>query len=146
MSYKSPIHLFELSSPGEELIRKITKAVEDEKVTYVYEYVGHLGIDVDKEELLRALKYDRDQYGEGHFDGYFEAMNEYEPRWTLTTEGLPESKGNYLVTIKVSETCNYVGVSYFEADDEGIIRCPNGVIAWMPLPEPYEERKGGETK
>lgn len=67
MSYDSPIHLFELSNPGEEIIRQVTKAIEDEKTTYVYEYVGRLGIDVDKEELLRALKYDRDQYKQGHF-------------------------------------------------------------------------------
>ena len=31
--------------------------------------VKNVGIDVDKDELLRALKYDRDQYDKGYRDG-----------------------------------------------------------------------------
>ena len=55
MSYKSPIELImgqmNLSMEGE-----ICKAIQ------------HVGVNVDKEELLKALQYDRDQYQKGYSD------------------------------------------------------------------------------
>jgi hypothetical protein len=38
--------------------------------------VQQYGIDVDKEELIRALRYDRDQYDRGFADGYMNAQQE----------------------------------------------------------------------
>lgn len=35
----------------------------------IYEAVQKYGVNVDKEELIRALQYDRDQYDEGYKDG-----------------------------------------------------------------------------
>lgn len=35
-----------------------------------------IGIDIDKEELLRALAYDRDQYKEGYEAGYKRAIKD----------------------------------------------------------------------
>ena len=145
MSYKSPIEIFDYPNSLFNTIEKATKDIRNKEEEYVYKYVKTIGVNVDKEELLRALQYDREQYYRGHFDGYFDAMNEYKPRWILTTEGLPESEGYYLVTInglgynysaRKSETRNDVGIRYFATDNEGVIVCPNGVIAWMPLPEP----------
>ena len=56
MSYESPIN-----------------AIETElKIFYedgVLKAVRSVGFDVNKEELLRALKYDRDQYEKGYRDG-----------------------------------------------------------------------------
>ena len=54
--YKSPI----------EIIQKgFTTKIEDDVCKAVWEY----GISVDKEELIKALRYDREQYEKGYADG-----------------------------------------------------------------------------
>lgn len=35
----------------------------------VYKAVQNVGFNVNKDELLKALQYDRDQYNKGYFDG-----------------------------------------------------------------------------
>lgn len=45
------------------------KKYEDEQETEVYKAVIRYGINVDKEELLKALAYDRQQYEKGFADG-----------------------------------------------------------------------------
>lgn len=74
-------------------------------------------------------------------------------RWIPVSERLPEERGKYIVTEKVfrlddrehkgryntmveqAEYCNskWQRASFFE------------VIAWMPLPKPYEEKRGNEN-
>ena len=44
---------------------KMEKAIEG----YVFEAVKEIGVSVNKEELMKALKYDRNQYDEGFNDG-----------------------------------------------------------------------------
>lgn len=56
MSYNSPIRIIE----GE-----LTTKIEDDIMSVVQSY----GIDVDKAELKRALRYDREQYEKGFDDG-----------------------------------------------------------------------------
>lgn len=55
MSYKSPI---------EVVVGQFESNIENE----IYSAVQKVGIYVDKEELIRALKYDRDQYWKGYND------------------------------------------------------------------------------
>ena len=61
----------------EQVRDAIVKQTEDE---IVCEIQHQLGIDIDKEELLKALNYDRNQYNEGYSDGkcagYQEALND----------------------------------------------------------------------
>lgn len=45
------------------------KRYEDEQETEVYKAVIRYGINVEKDELIRALKYDRQQYEAGFADG-----------------------------------------------------------------------------
>lgn len=153
MSYDSPIHLFELSTPGEEIFKQLAKTIEDEKTTYVYECVSRLGIDVDKEELLRALRYDRGQYNQGHFDGFFEGMQEAAPAWKPTADGLPETAGLYLATVrrlvidpKFNSECyidSHEIVLFNGRDFSADIDTVDGhfvrVLAWMMLPDLYKE-------
>ena len=61
MSYKSPITL-------------LLDSFDEKVVDNVYQIVNHYFVDVDKDELLKALRYDRDQYNRGRLDGYHEAM------------------------------------------------------------------------
>ena len=57
MSYKSPIEV--LRGPMNfEVEKQIVTAIQS------------IGVQVDKDELERALKYDRDQYSKGYKDGY----------------------------------------------------------------------------
>ena len=53
-------------SPIEIIQKSVTAKVEDDICKAVWEY----GIVVDKEELIKALRYDREQYDKGYRDGY----------------------------------------------------------------------------
>ena len=41
------------------------------------QFVQRYGFDVDKEELAKALNYDRNQYEKGHKDGYNNAIDDF---------------------------------------------------------------------
>ena len=64
MSYKSPIELVMGQFRMEQ-----EKRIEGE----VFKAIQDYGINIDKNELIRALKYDRDQYNKGYKDGIVEA-------------------------------------------------------------------------
>lgn len=57
--YKSPIEV-------------LTRQVRMEHEENIYKAVLEQGVVVDKQELIRALQYDRDQYDNGYRDGYEE--------------------------------------------------------------------------
>ena len=65
--YKSPIELV-MGEMRMKLNGTITQAIQD------------INIDVDKEELERALQYDRGQYDKGYSDGYKDAVKEFAKR------------------------------------------------------------------
>ena len=67
--YKSPIEMF-YNNMYDQLHKQIMKKQE----SAVYEAVVRCGVNVDKEELIRALKYDRQQYDRGYADGQADAM------------------------------------------------------------------------
>lgn len=41
-----------------------------EQENNIYKLIRNLGVDVDKEELIKALQYDRNQYEKGYINGY----------------------------------------------------------------------------
>lgn len=57
--YQSPIEL-------------ICKDIQQEIDDYTFKSIGEVGVKVNKDELIRALKYDRGQYDKGHADGEWE--------------------------------------------------------------------------
>lgn len=59
--YDSPVELFDVVD--------YAKKVNEEIDNYIYEYIVKLGINVNKEELIKALQYDREQYEKGYKDG-----------------------------------------------------------------------------
>lgn len=61
--YESPINLF-----VSDIATSIDKRIEEVTVNAIQ----NLGIDIDKDELVKALNYDRKQYGEGYEDGYMD--------------------------------------------------------------------------
>lgn len=71
--YKSPI---EVTSFYDAFTRAINKQVEND----VYTAVLNVGVNVDKEELIKALQYDRDQYFAGYADGRQVSFSEFAER------------------------------------------------------------------
>lgn len=100
----------------------------------VVKAVLHYDIQVDKDELLRALQYDRGQYDKGFADGKAAAMDELVREWIPVTERLPQCGERVLIT---------EGNAVFEASlsiSHKWVRCgigwTEGVTHWMPLPDP----------
>ena len=56
MMYESPIKVYE--------------AMKLAKENEIYNAIQKIGVTVDKEELIKALAYDREQYAKGFDDGY----------------------------------------------------------------------------
>ena len=67
--YKSPITLL-----IENAEKQLRQAQEQSEQT-IYQCVNSFGVVVDKEELFKALKYDRDQYSRGYKDGANEVLD-----------------------------------------------------------------------
>lgn len=65
MTYESPITLM-----TEEIANDFTDKTEG----LIMESVQHVGVSVDKDELVRALNYDREQYEKGYRDGLSDAV------------------------------------------------------------------------
>ena len=56
-------------APITQYITDIHTRVENQLENHLMEILFGLGFDVDKEELIKALKYDREQYQKGFKDG-----------------------------------------------------------------------------
>ena len=59
--YESPIEVF---------TNKIVQDIEERTNGAIIKECVRIGVNVNKEELLKALLYDRGQYERGRFDGY----------------------------------------------------------------------------
>ena len=70
--YESPIKItysepeaIELASIAERIGQGIAAQQEE----YIYGAIAKMGVIVDKDELVKAIQYDRDQYKKGYADG-----------------------------------------------------------------------------
>jgi hypothetical protein len=81
--YKSPIELITT-----DIASSIAKHMDDN----IYQAVLTTGVNVNKEELMKALKYDRDQYDKGYNDGFAEGMIAMKNKLEETLEGVISSK------------------------------------------------------
>lgn len=66
-------NLYNYQSPIEMIATEMQTKYEDDCVSVCQSY----GFNVDKEELKKALEYDRDQYNKGYEAGYKAALTEY---------------------------------------------------------------------
>ena len=151
--YKTPVEIIY------ERVDRVVKDAQEILDDHIMKEILRVGVVVDKDELIRAMHYDRRQYEKGYQDGKDAAIAEYksryiEPtRWIPVTERLPEKNGNYIVTA-CDEGCSYgegiwystvvVVAEYYngawtwyegstEYDLQGI------VTHWMQLPTPPKE-------
>ena len=80
--YKCPIEL--------ELI---TTRIQAETENEIFKAVQKVGVNIDKDELVRALQYDREQYNKGYEDGYNDAIDIFSKRfWRKIEEYIKELK------------------------------------------------------
>lgn len=122
--YESPVELFDVAN--------FAKKVNEETDNYIYEYIVKLGINVNKEELIKALQYDRDQYEKGYKDG-LKATD-----WHPYPKEKPTEEGYYLCTVT---DCPYrVHTFWYIDEDDGFGERLNGwkITAWAELPESYK--------
>ena len=123
--YKSPIELIQsdIQVKTEECILKA---------------VQKIGVNIDKDELIKALKYDRKQYENGYADGIAAAQ-----RWIPCKTELPDDDTEVIVSCTddsgdgefsyVTTGWHYKGLWVVNND-----RC-YFVKAWQPLPaKPWE--------
>lgn len=61
-----------------------------------------------------------------------------EPQWIPCSERLPEKEGNYLITAQPAYNhAKDIRIAHWSSRWVGYVK--SEIIAWMPLPEPYEE-------
>ena len=140
--YKSPIEIL-----TDDIHAQIVKLEEDQ----IFKAVVNVGIKVDKKELLRALRYDRQQYAVGYIEGKADAT----PKWIPVEEGFPNlvpcnagtaysEAVNVLTSGRKVLTAIWDGfewicdAEFWDAEDEEIT---HWTPVLLPLPEPP---KGGK--
>lgn len=62
--YKSPIEIIN------KIAEKASKALDDKVESAIQSYEATYDVAINRDELLKALKYDRRQYDKGYNDGY----------------------------------------------------------------------------
>ena len=82
--YESPINI---------IISKLCTKFESDCIKSVQRY----GFDVDKEELAKALNYDRKQYEKGHTDGYSKAIDDFVK--AIVDRGLSSNDDKYCIIL-----------------------------------------------
>ena len=123
MMYESPINIMltQLRAKQEDEAFRITKSVAQS-----------MGVNIDKDELIKALKYDRQQYEKGYQDGMEAAT-----KWVSADVNLPDRSGKYLVFSGI------VLVAWYRKGS-GQWEMPGGLVAdvndkvithWRPLPK-----------
>ena len=150
--YKPIVSVDLLHTTEESIIDQLTKKIGEDFDNAVYAKVNAV-INVDKDELIKALAYDRNQYQQGYSDGQKEATEwhpfvfsevteedlEFDPDVLQRVTNCPEDEQPILV-------CNSRGDIWIDRfystpfDGCGLDKHDElkPGMAWMPLPEPYK--------
>lgn len=113
MAYEPMIHLYQT---------KLQEATDEAVLEMVLrEVIIKTGVMVDREELLKALRYNHAQYGKGYADGRADAV-----KWISVKERMPDEDTEVL---------------YYNGFHCNMGWLPRAATHWMPLPEPPEEEE-----
>ena len=94
--------------PIEIIMKEVRQKMDEDFENAVFKAVRKVGINVDKEELLKALIYDRGQYDKGYED----AMNEVKHPQPLKFEDYEE-----IVRIKEIESNEWIFLECIKSKD-----------------------------
>ena len=111
----------------ESFMNDIMEQREDKTVAIVQ---SKIDVDVDKDELIRALQYDRNQYNAGYKDGKADAM-----RWIPVSERVPQ-KGETAIALGSRGgvyVAQYKGSTYWHKLNARCHMCEP--TYWMPIPK-----------
>lgn len=104
--------MFDYEAP----IKIIMQEMQAQRKNQVYQAIQNIGVDVDKEELLKALSYDRNQYEKGYRAAKSEIVRCKDCKYyTMNTEILG-NVCNRLFTVFPMESDDFC--SYGERKDE----------------------------
>ena len=131
--YESPFML----SLMEEVAKEVGEWIDDSTMKATVD----AKITVDKDELVKALAYDRGQYDKGYCDGYQDGKRDA-LEWISVEERLPES--DKYVLCCGSQGGMFVGRVCDIITAPGKVRAFHGgrgrfITHWMPLPQPSKE-------
>lgn len=91
--YKSPINIY-------ETLDDIVSGIQEKEDKYIMECVSNVGVDVDKDELIKALEYDRDQYRKGYEDGLKQISDDFKKAIDIVfSNDYPEDKEGDLIEL-----------------------------------------------
>lgn len=133
-------------SPIDKIIGEMkSQMVKDEEGNLMVQVSQTIGYNIDKDELIKALNYDRQQYEKGYEDGLNAS------KWIPVTEKWPEKDGRYWVTIEIEHEDGFKGyqtslatleLGTFWVLEDLFIGEQKRIVAWMPCtePEPWEGR------
>ena len=65
--------------PPVTIVQEISSQIASDTDDYIMSEIYKTGVTVNKEELIKAMNYDRDQYNKGYCDGFNTAV---EMEWT----------------------------------------------------------------
>lgn len=111
MSYKSPVEIYVSQLRIEQernLENEVTKAVRD------------LDIYVAKDELIRALRYDRHQYEKGYKDGYEDGVRKMMERLHSTMCDIPTkycARTDYSLSYRFGDWVDDIAKEILEGGD-----------------------------
>ena len=116
----------------ESPIEIITKQMRTQFEYNVFKAIQDYGVVVDRDELIKALQYDREQYDKGFADGMLARKDE----WISVDERLPKQWEPVLIF-----NSGMVDIDFISSSGVWYDHFPECVTHWMPLPE---APKGGE--
>ena len=71
ISYDSPINLY-------SMVKEMTDGINSVTTDHVWKCVFQIGVDIDKEKLMQAIRQDRIRYEEAYQKGYLKSQEEFE--------------------------------------------------------------------
>lgn len=97
------------------------------------------------DEIQRMQDIEQAQIEKAYDIGYAEGKADAEPQWIPCSKRMPEEYGNYLITTHDGNvdigTIDPKKKSVWSACDSDGFYWLREVVAWMPLPKPYERKE-----
>ncbi len=112
-------------SPLEVKMKEIRHKVDESIENMTMQAIMDVGIEVNREELIKAMQYDRDQYSKGYKNGYNAGY--YANKWVSTEENMPFDENEWVLVYSAN-----IGIKIAKVSELNRMIFTH----WMYLPEP----------